>query len=133
MVSLLSPYCLFSFLPLSFCRFFLLFAFVCACVSLSPLLTLLSFFPCFSTLFLGTRRKLQKQGMKICHVKSYKNECSGAVGVAAKPDHSLNVARDGCMASKRWYRGTELNDHSRSFQSSFIFLWTVSFRQFRPN
>lgn len=128
---------LFYFLLLSFPHFFLLFAFVCACVSLSPLLILLCFFPCFSTLFLGTRKKLQKQGMKICHMNSYKHECAGSVGVAAKPDHSSNEARDtygsDCMTSNQWYQGTELNDHSRSFHSSFIFLWTVSFRQFRPN
>lgn len=43
--------------------------------------------------------------MRIGHVNIYKNECSGGVGVAAKPDHSLNVARDsfegGCMASNQ--------------------------------
>lgn len=109
MVSLLFPYCLFPFLPQSFPRFFLLFVFVCACVSLSPLLTLLCFFPCFSTLFFGTRKKLQEQGMKICHVNSYKNECSGGVGVAATPDHSLNVAKDtdgcGCSASNQGTKG----------------------------
>lgn len=74
--------------------------------------------------------------MKICHVNSYKNECSGGIGVVAKPDHSLNVARDvyggDCIVSSQRYHGTELNDHSRSFQS-FIFLWTIGFRQFRPN
>lgn len=74
--------------------------------------------------------------MKRHHVKSYKNECSGDVGVATKPDCSLNVAGDtyggGCMVSNLWYQGTELNDHSRSLQFSLIFLWTASIRQFRP-
>lgn len=49
--------------------------------------------------------------MKICHVNSYKNECSGGIGVAAKPDHSLNVARDtyggGCMESNQCYQETK--------------------------
>lgn len=70
--------------------------------------------------------------MKICHVNIYKNVCSGGVGVAAEPDRFINVAREtyggDCMVSNQKYQGTEFNDCSRSFQFSFIFPWTISFR-----